>query len=111
MFPPDYVFGTIGAGVVIVLWAWLALMACGAAVWLYWVCWPQWHFGRPNAHCEFHAYDRKQVLTQNDGTLGRAGPHGRMVNPPLIVKWWLGISSPRKAKWYFGLIRWDRPQD
>lgn len=54
---------------------------------------PFFHFGRPKNACEWRCY-----------AAGKLCQH-------LKVRWWFGISSPRRAKWFFGILIWgDAPE-
>lgn len=60
---------------------------------------PRLHYGRPPNDGELCFYDPRVVGER------------RMINAPLKIKWWLGLSRRNSSKWFVGFIRWEPKAD
>lgn len=66
---------------------------------------PRFHVGIPKNDGELCFYDPRAVNTGKDDQ--GIDPKRRMINSPLSIKWWLGISYRPAPKWFVGIIRWE----
>lgn len=66
---------------------------------------PRLHAGQPNNDGELCFYDYRTIITSKDGE--RIEGTRQMINAPLKLKWWFGISHRRSPKWFIGIIRWE----
>lgn len=66
---------------------------------------PRMHIGRPMNDGELCFYDSRSIVSGKTGE--RIGPSRRMVNAPLGIKWWCGLSYRGAPKWFVGFIRWE----
>jgi hypothetical protein len=58
---------------------------------------PRFHLGRPENPGELHFWQERE-----------AGP---AVFQKLRLKWWCGLSSRRRPKWFLGVMAWDKKSD
>ena len=68
---------------------------------------PLFHFGAPRTDCEFVSRTLGGIVTTKNGERSEEPPAGRIIHQ-LGVRWWLGISSPYRPRWFFGIIIWER---
>jgi len=70
---------------------------------------PILHVGRPRNPCEWRAYDSRLIITAKDGkSLIPVADRKLRVIQHLRLRWWFGISSPKRPAWFLGLMRWER---
>lgn len=67
---------------------------------------PRLHFGKPKNPMRWQTHDAREILSQKDGTNREPVGRGHLLQD-LSIRWWLGISSRNRAKWFLGLIRCD----
>ncbi len=51
---------------------------------------PFFHFGKPKNKLDWRCYVSRKLAQH------------------LRVKWWMGISSSKKPKWFFGILLWEK---
>lgn len=99
-------------GVIVVGLVGVALLAMTAILGI--IAWvrlvPFVHVGKPLNAVELVTRHRAEIVTLKDG--GRRDPSGdgRPIQV-LGIRWWFGASSPRRARWFFGFIRWEEECD
>lgn len=99
----DHIIWHLGAVTFLVL-AGLAIAAVLAAIVVAFVIsTPRLHVGQPKNDGELCFYDYRTIITGKDGQ--RIEGTRRMINAPLQLKWWFGISHRRAPKWFIGIIR------
>lgn len=70
---------------------------------------PRLHIGIPANEGELCFYDPRSIISGKNGQ--QIGPSRRMINAPLGIKWWCGLSYRPAPKWFVGVIRWEPKQD
>lgn len=65
------------------------------------------HMGMPRNPCEWHTFDARELLTRKDGAMNAPTGKGRLVQH-LRLRWWCGISSRHRARWFFGVTVWEK---
>lgn len=90
-----------------ILLASTAAVALGAAVFAIRYM-PRLHAGEPNNEGELCFYDYRRIITGKDDQ--RVEGERRMINAPLGIRWWFGISYRPAPKWFIGIIRWEPKQ-
>lgn len=70
---------------------------------------PRLHLGMPANEGELCFYDDRAVVSGSTGE--RINPGRRMINAPLGIKWWCGLSYRPSPKWFVGIIRWEPRQE
>lgn len=63
---------------------------------------PRLHYGSPQNPGELRFYNRYTITTGKDGQAIEGT--SQLLNDPLKIKWWVGLSHRVGARWWLGVI-------